>query len=189
MQPELTEGIERLLRAHFMDFEKSGTHRIETLWSGFNSGTFSYPQGRGEVALEPETDVSSSVRVYALDAFSFTVLSKQVEALQKEVKRLGDMFASRPLFYSGQLFDLADDRFLIGVPIPTVLEEYEEEALARWADVSASGVGATLADAIESLKADIVDLFTDLSSRDSETLSEPAKRTLATLRLHVFHQE
>ena len=116
------------------------------------------------------------------------VLAKRLKELMDEIRRLQVELAQRPLVSSTLLHDLGDERVSVKAPISVVLEEADEEALARWPETRSHGIGNTLAEAISELKKDIVELFFDLSTRDPETLGEVAIDTLGVLRVHIQAQ-
>jgi len=110
---------------------------------------------------------------------------KELQDLIAEVRQLRAELAKRPLVSSTLLSDLGDDRLSVRVPIPVVLEEIDDESLARWPEVGASGIGSTLAEAITQLKMDVLGLFFDLTTRDTESLGQFALDTLRSLKVHV----
>lgn len=112
-------------------------------------------------------------------------LREQIETLREQVATLTSALQDRPLVSSSQLFDLGDDRLRVQVPIPIILQETDTEALARWPEVRTSGTGPTLSEAIVDLKADIADLYLDMSGRDPVSLGLIARDILRLLQLHI----
>ncbi len=105
------------------------------------------------------------------------------------IKELRLELQSRPLVSSMLLSDLNNKRFSVRSPISIILEEYDEEGLARWPEVNAYGLGPTLHEAILDLKQNIVNLFLDLLDRDQESLGELAVETLDTLKVYISKEE
>ena len=82
-----------------------------------------------------------------------------------------------------QLLCQRDEATVAGrIAVDQVLLQFDEEAVARWPEVEATGIGATEFEAIESLRKDIAELFEDLSSSDSSELSDQTAGALAVLR-------
>ena len=145
----------------------SGTGASDTLYSGRTEAT--YPQ----LLFDP----------------SYQMLFNEVRALLQEVKELRSDFRSRPLTSSILLTNLNNKGLSIRHPISVIVEEYDEECLARWPEANAHGLGPTLYEAIVDLKQNIVDLFSDLSDRDEESLGDLAIETLSTLKAYINKKE
>ena len=65
-------------------------------------------------------------------------------------------------------------------PIPIVIEEGADDVIARWIEPGLTGVGGSEGEAIDSLAAVIVDVWTDLRSEDVR-LAGNAGRMLAVI--------
>lgn len=115
----------------------------------------------------------------------FVQLSSDVKALLREVRDLRAELANRPLAFSVRLGTLNDKRVLVRNPVSVIVEETDEECLARWPEVNAYGLGATLSESILDLKRNIVDLYLDLTGRDPDTLGGLALETLSTLQSYL----
>lgn len=136
-----------------------------TVWFGIEEPT----EARGTVGLlDPTTRL-------------VTLLQMQLSALADELQQLHLEIANRPSISSVQLHTLGITEISVRAPMSIVLEETEDEALARWPEGRVHGLGASVAEAIASLKANIVDEYLDLTSRDRETLGEIALDTLAVM--------
>jgi len=112
------------------------------------------------------------------------LFNKLHEALN-EISQLRKELAQRPLASAIAIYDLGNDQLKVKSPISVVLNETDEESLARWPETRAYGIGSTLAEAILRLKQNIADMFFDLKSRPQESLGEIARNTLRTLEAHL----
>ena len=112
-------------------------------------------------------------------------LLQETQTLLAEVKALREEFANRPLVSSVLLNDLSNEKLSLINPVSVVLEETDEECLARWPEVNAFGIGTTLSEAIHNLKENISDLYLDLSARDRGGLGEIALDTLSVLNAYI----
>jgi len=112
-------------------------------------------------------------------------LSADLKQLSEEVRLLKEELLSRPLVSSVLLNDLSDARLEIAKSISIIVEETDEECLARWPEVNAFGIGSTISEAICNLKENILDLYFDISSREKETLGEIALETLGVMETHI----
>lgn len=102
-----------------------------------------------------------------------------------EISQLRKELSLRPLASAIAIYDLGNDKLKVKSPISVVLNETDEESLARWPETRAYGIGSTLAEAISNLKQNISDLFFDLKSRPQESLGGIAIDTLRTLETHL----
>lgn len=112
------------------------------------------------------------------------LFNKLQEALD-EISQLRKELSQRPLASAIAIYDLGNDQLQVKSPISVVLNETDEESLARWPETRAYGIGSTLAEAILKLKQNIADMFFDLKSRPQESLGEIARNTLRTLETHL----
>ena len=109
----------------------------------------------------------------------------EVQALSAEVKSLREELANRPLVSSIIINNLSNENLTVVNPIPVIVEETDDECLARWSEVNAFGIGTTLSEAIRNLKDNISDLFLDLTGRDRESLGQIALETLEILTSYI----
>ena len=108
--------------------------------------------------------------------------SQEFRELGSRLSQLEETISERPVVGVTFLSSLANQELELSRWIPIVLEQFDEEAVARWPEVEATGIGATEFEAIESLRKDIAELFEDLSSSDSSELSDQTAGALAVLR-------
>ena len=123
--------------------------------------------------------------IYAPTLNALALLDQRVAKLQDEVQRLREELARRPLVSSTQLYDLGDSALEVIIPISVILEETEEEALARWPEVGAFGHGDTLAEAVAGVKESIISTFYDLADRNPSTLGRIATDRLTLVVRHI----
>lgn len=112
-------------------------------------------------------------------------LSSDIKRLSEEIRLLKEQLLDRPLVSSVTLNDLNNDSIELIKPISIILEETDEECLARWPEVNGFGIGPTISEAISNLKKNICELYFDITSRDKATLGELALETLRTLEAHI----
>jgi hypothetical protein len=112
-------------------------------------------------------------------------LSADIKQLSEEIRLLKEQLVDRPLVSSVTLSNLNNDSFEIIKPISIILEETDEESLARWPEVNGFGIGSTVYEAISDLKKNICELYSDINSHDQATLGELALETLRTLDIHI----
>ena len=125
------------------------------------------------------TDLENQVRI----------LTFRVGDLVRLVKEMHVEIFDKPNFTSLTISDLGSNLLKVAIPISVIIEETDEEALARWPEVNAYGLGATLHEALEYLKTDIQDLYTDINSRDPNTLGDVAIKTKNILDKYIERKE
>lgn len=112
-------------------------------------------------------------------------LSADIKQLLEEIRLLKEQLLDRPLVSSLSLGNLNNDRIELLKPISIILEETDEECLARWPEVNGFGIGSTISEAIRVLKKNICEIYFDITSRDKATLGELALETLSTLDEYI----
>jgi len=115
-------------------------------------------------------------------------LMQDVQLLSAEVKTLRNELTNRPLVSSILLNDLSTDQLGLLIPISAIIEESPDECLARWPEVNAFGIGATLNEAIYNLKENISDIYLDLKSREPSSLGVIAEDMLRILMIYIRNQ-
>ena len=93
----------------------------------------------------------------------------------------------KPMIYPMGLWELDSSQYrLKHVPIHIAVEEWlANEFIAHWHDVEAIGFGKSRLEAIESLKADILDLYEDLKTTPDEELSRTVLQAKKLLLLTI----
>jgi hypothetical protein len=93
-----------------------------------------------------------------------------VNGLRVRLHQLERDLADRPTIYLSVITDLNDVRHTLLADITLVLEEYQDEVVARWPEVELYANGTTESEAVAGIKRQIVELFEELSAMNSRTL-------------------
>jgi len=117
------------------------------------------------------------------------ILTYRVADIVRLAKEMHAEIFDRPNVTSLTISDLGSNLLKVVIPISVIVEETDEEALVRWPEVNAYGLGATLHEALEYLKTDIQDLCADLNSRDPNTLGDVAIKTKNILDQYIERKE
>jgi hypothetical protein len=112
-------------------------------------------------------------------------LLEEIKELSAEVKSLKEDLLNRPLISSIMLNDIGDNSIDILKPIPIIIEESNDECLARWPETNAFGIGTSIIEAISNLKANIAELYFDITSRKVDSLGKIAIKTLSTFEVYI----
>jgi hypothetical protein len=112
-------------------------------------------------------------------------ISTALNQLTDEIKLLKEEFRARPNVSSSLLNDLNDNKYIVKKPIPIIIEETEEECLARWPEINAFGVGSTISEAILNLKENIIDIYNDFLMRKKSTLGILALNVLEIMKIYI----
>lgn len=155
----------------------------------FSVGSTGTPSATFQVPLEQPTGWSQFGFAFEPGYQLAIQLSSEIRELLEELKELRTELSGRPLVSTILLSNLSDVRVTVVNPISVIVEEYDEECLARWPEVNAYGMGSTLSEAIHHLKDDIVELYYDLASRDEGILGDIADETLRALRSYIRERE
>ena len=116
---------------------------------------------------------------------STETVAERLAALEQAVTDLG-----------GQVNEMTDDAALsaelsvvpglkLRQPIPILVEESADDAVARWVESGLYGVGRNGAEAIESLREEIYTVWHDLDSAPDSELTRHARTMRAVLRCYV----
>lgn len=97
---------------------------------------------------------------------------EQVVALSARLQALEDRLASQGVTRQAMLYDLTHEGYTLKCPISVVLEEYDDETVARFPEVEAFASAATEGEAIALLKQDIVELYEELLASDEDELGK-----------------
>jgi len=106
---------------------------------------------------------------------------KQMTALSKRVEALEERLAEQGVVRSAMLCDLGHEEYSLRWPIAVVIEEYDEETVARLPEVEAFASAATEAEALALLKEDMIDLYEDLTSTPEDQLGTLPRQWRAVL--------
>jgi predicted RNase H-like HicB family nuclease len=107
----------------------------------------------------------------------FDDLIERVESLVNLSGQLCAEIQDRPLKYNLQIFDLGEAEYRLAEPILILIEEYTEDdtIIASFPEIEVFGEGATISEAIVSLKQAILDLFEELNESSPELLGDLPK--------------
>lgn len=111
--------------------------------------------------------------------------SAKLEAMVEEVvtttTELKESFEAQASVNTVHLFSLHDDRYELRAPLPVILEEYEDEVIARWPEIDLYYSADIASEALAGLESEIIQLYTELSSSSLDELGVLPKRWLKTL--------
>lgn len=113
---------------------------------------------------------------------------KQVTVLSKHVEALEERLAEQGVVRNAMLCDLGREGYSLRCAITIVIEEYDEETVARLPEVQAFASAATEAEALALLKEDIICLYEDLISTPEEQLGT-LPRQWRTVLLHLIEKD
>lgn len=108
---------------------------------------------------------TSSIAVYSY-------LNEEINTLKKRVDRL----EKQPNLCSVKIYDLASDIYNLKYPIDVVLKVFEDEILAIVPDLEIYGNGTNEIQALNDLKAELIDLFKYLNTIPASRLGRLPKR-------------
>jgi len=101
---------------------------------------------------------------------------------------LEERLAEQGVVRNAMLCDLAREGYSLRWPITVVIEEYDEETVARLPEVEAFASAPTEAEALALLKEDIIRLYEDLTSTPEEQLGKLPRQWRAVL-LHLIEKD
>lgn len=134
---------------------------------------------------------ASRQQVEALSAVQSTLqrLSKVVDSLARSIDDLSSRvdtisteLEGRPVVKQTRLSDLGTDRYALKEPIHVTIEEYADETIASYPEISTYASGATESEAVANLKVGILALYEDLVSSKPEELGSLPLGWLRILR-------
>jgi hypothetical protein len=94
----------------------------------------------------------------------------QMKALGERVAALEERLAEQGVVRNAMLCDLGHEGYSLRCPITVIIEEYDEESVARLPEVEAFASAATEPEALALLKEDIIHLYEDLTSTPEQQL-------------------
>jgi len=123
-------------------------------------------------------------RVPRLDRAIFESLAKlreEVSDLQSRVDELTELARNTAKIYNATIHELGDIQYELTMPIQVVIEEDEEETVARIPELNLYASADTDSEAINELKQEVIDLYKELESSDRK-LGPLPQSWLETLR-------
>lgn len=112
---------------------------------------------------------------------SLTDLKEQVSNLQKQVEELTEAVENTVKISNATIYELGDSQYELTTPMQIVLEEDQEETVARIPELNLYASADTDNEAINELKQEIINLYEDLQSSDRK-LGPLPESWLQTLR-------
>lgn len=96
----------------------------------------------------------------------------EMNRLGRRVEALEQRLAEQGIVRNAMLCDLGHEGYTLKCPISVVVDEYDEETVARFPEVEAFASAATEGEAIALLKEDIVQLYEELVVTDEDELGK-----------------
>ena len=97
---------------------------------------------------------------------------EQVVGLSARLQALEERLAGQGVTRQAMLCDLGHEGYSLKCPISVVVEEYDEETVARFPEVEAFASAATEGEALTLLKQDIIELYDELLASDEDELGK-----------------
>ena len=112
---------------------------------------------------------------------SMAELNEKVSDLQRQVGELTDAVQETAKIYNATIYELGNSQYELTMPLQIVLEEDQEETVARIPELNLYASADTDSEAINELKQEVIKLYGDLESSDRE-LGPLPQSWLQTLR-------
>jgi hypothetical protein len=112
---------------------------------------------------------------------SLADLREQVSILQEQVRELMEAIQGTERTYNATIHELGNSKYELTTPIQVVVEEYQEETIARIPELNLYASADTDTEAINELKQEVVNLYEDLQSSNRRLGALP-ESWLQTLR-------
>jgi hypothetical protein len=141
-----------------------------------------------QIPIEPTSDVDPSrflqivFRSIAAHDPQMREVVNELAAINERIDEVRALIEDRPTIRHTTITSLGQDKLELAAPIPVVIEEYEDECLARWIEAQATGRGVSEPEALASLRDDIAYLFRDLESTTEEEMTPDWKLVRDVLR-------
>jgi len=115
-------------------------------------------------------DIQRSVaRVPRLDRLILETVAKlreEISELRGKVDELTELERNTAKIYNATIHELGDIQYELTMPIQVVIEEDEEETVARIPELNLYASADTDSEAINELKQEVIDLYKELESSD-----------------------
>jgi hypothetical protein len=131
----------------------------------------------------------SAVHMMELRTRTPVNLEDRLQRLEGAVLELSEALVTRPIACSTSIIDLNSSSYSLNRPIPVLVEEYRDEAVATFPEVEAHGWGTTPAEAINDLKAEVILLYEELTTAGPEELGKLPTAWARVLRYYVTKAE
>jgi len=113
-------------------------------------------------------ELKDRVASLASDVESIKLAIKQCE---EGINTILDELREKPIIKQTELLEI-DETLEVIMPIPVVIEEYDDEVIAAFPEIEAFGVGSGEAEAIRNLKEEIRKIFFELEKTSEDELGK-----------------
>ncbi len=110
-----------------------------------------------------------------------TELNKKLSSLEKQMTELATAVQNTSKICNATIYELNSSKYNLSMPVQIVLEEDQQETVARIPELNLYASGDTDSEAINELKEEVVNLYEELLSSD-KTLGPLPKSWLYTLK-------
>jgi hypothetical protein len=131
--------------------------------------------------IEIQRGVSRTPRLDRMILEAVAKLRKEVSELRQKVDELTEIVRDTGRIYNTTIYDLGDNKYELSTPLQIVLEEGDEETVARIPELNLYASADTDSEAIQELKQEIIQLYDDLLGSERKLGPLPAS-WLQTLR-------
>jgi hypothetical protein len=131
----------------------------------------------------------AAVRMVELRPRTPVNLEARLERLEGSVLTLSEALLSRPVVFTTSIVDLNSIQHSLKCPIPVVMEEYSDEAVATFPEVETRGWGGTPAEALNDLKEQVILLYEELVAAHPDELGKLPTAWLRVLEHYVAKGE
>lgn len=131
--------------------------------------------------IEIQQGVSRTPRLDRMILEAVAKLRKEVSELRQKVDELTEIVRDTDRIYNTTIYDLGDNKYELSTPLQIVLEEGDEETVARIPELNLYTSADTDSEAIQELKQEIIQLYDDLLGSERKLGPLPAS-WLQTLR-------
>lgn len=112
---------------------------------------------------------------------SVAELNEKISDLQRQIGELTEAVEERAKIYNATIYELGNSQYELTMPIQIVLEEDQEETVARIPELNLYASADTDSEAINELKQEVIKLYDDLES-SARKLGPLPQSWLETLR-------
>lgn len=122
---------------------------------------------------EVSTDIAQAIASSFVQRMSYSsTIERRLSVLEEKVVNLQEELASRPVVKNATLHDLHIEGYKLKSPIQILIEEYEDECVARFPEIEVFGSGDTEPEAVANLRNEIIVLYKDLKTSNDDQLGK-----------------
>lgn len=111
---------------------------------------------------------------------SVAELKEKVSDLERQLSEITEVLEETPKTYNATIYELGNSQYELTMPIQIVLEEHQDEVVARIPEFNLYASADTDSEAINELKQEVIELYEDLQTSD-RVLGPLPKSWLETL--------